>query len=567
MAPLVKKNWHLILLFSVLGLTGTLVGLFSSLISRDLVDMITGHQTAALLRTFVLLVATTIFTTVISQISQIITAKINLTMQNKIQYDLFEKILESKWEYLSSLHSADLMRRWNGDSSAIATNVLTLIPNIINYSFKLISSFYIVVKNDYTFAIIALLCLPISFLSSRLSLRKMKNANMETYATGTKLSAFNQDVFGNIQTVKALDMMSLLKHQLKDLQKENLDSSVKYQKSSAINALLLTLVSLFTTYTVYGWGIYRVWSGAISYGTMTLFISLTGSLSASISSFVQLMPTIVRLSNSIHRYRALSELPKEDFSMMEEVKDFFDTHKDTGIGLSVRDVCYSYPNGTEVFTGASFEAHPHEIISLVGPSGEGKTTMLRFLLSIINATDGQGYICAGNSTPDNSALHLPLTASVRQLIAYVPQGNTMLSGTIAANMRNVCPDASDEEIVAALKLACAWDFVEKLPEGINTPLLERGGGFSEGQAQRLSIARALLRKSPILLLDEATSALDIETEKKVLGNILSDAYPRTTIVTTHRPSVLKQCERVYSIKDKGCKLMSSDEIKELLTSF
>ena len=200
-------------------------------------------------------------------------------------------------------------------------------------------------------------------------------------------------------------------------------------------------------------------------------------------------------------------------------------------------------------------------MALVGPSGEGKTTMVRLLLGLINAKSGSAVI------KDINGISCKISSATRRFFAYVPQGNTIFSGTIADNMRMVKPDASDDEIIDALKTACAYDFVKKLPQGINSKVGERGGGFSEGQAQRISIARALLRKSPILLLDEATSALDVFTERQVLRNIMNSGYARTCIVTTHRPSVLTMCDRVYRIDSGDVSDIDEKEVNRLIKDF
>lgn len=558
-----KEHVGSILIYTVLGLSGTVVSLISSLVSRDLVDIITGHNTGALLSTFCLMIGTTLGTTFIGQISAYLSTKINLKVENNIKADIFDKFMSVEWEAISKYHSGDVVSRWSGDASRIASGILTLIPCFVNYLFSFCSALYMVCKYDASFAIFALAGIPLSLLISREAMKRMQKNNMGTYSVNAKLSSFNQETFSNVQTVKAFDMLSTYAKRLRVLQKEYVEVQLKYQKSAIANSIILTLVSMLVSYSAQGWGIYKVWSGAITYGTMTMFITLSATLSGAVNSLISLFPQVLGITNSAKRIMEIINLPMEDYSQKEEVAAFFEKHREEGVGIAIRDVTYAYPKGENVFENVYADAHPYEVIAFVGPSGEGKTTMLRYILSIIRAQQGKGYICAGDSTPETSDEYMPLTASTRQLFAYVPQGNTMFSGTIADNLRNVKEDATDEEIIEALKMACAWKFVEKLPEGINSEIQERGGGFSEGQAQRLSIARALLRKSPILLLDEATSALDIATEKEVLTNIMKDKYPRTCIVTTHRPSVLSSCDRVYSISDNRCELMNKEEIKKI----
>ena len=557
-----RHYWKAMIFYTLLGLTGTAISLISSMISRDMVDIITGHQTGLLLKTFSLYIGFSIGNIVLNQISSYFSNKISIGVDNSIKADIFEKMLCTDLESIQSYHTGDLLTRWSSDASTISNGVLSWIPNLIIYLARFISTFALVFYNDPMFALLALIGMPVSLLMSNRILKRMRNNNKQSAAMGARMSGFNQEAFSNIQTIKAFDLIRLYSHRLRELQSEYLSMRLTFQKLSMATSIILSLVGLFVSYSCYAFGIYRVWSGAISYGTMTMFLSLSGSLTGTLNQLVSLVPTAISITTSAGRLMDILNMPKEDFSHTDEVDAFKQANADDGISLRMSDFSYSYHNGTQVFEHADFTAHPHEIVALVGPSGEGKTTLLRLILSLLHAQEGTTCL-HGNTTGEE----MTLTPSTRRLFSYVPQGNTMFSGTIAENMRNVQPDATDDDIIEALKASCAWEFVKKLPNGIYSKIGERGTGFSEGQAQRLSIARALLRHAPILLLDEATSALDVATERQVLKNIMRDDYPRTCIVTTHRPTVLGVCKEVYKIRDLRCKPLNADEIRELEDAF
>lgn len=561
-----RHYWKSMIFYTILGLTGTLVSLGSSLVSRDLVDIITGHQTGELLRTFCLMVGLAVGNIFMNQISGFASNWISMKVDTEIKADIFSKMLVTDWEAITAYHTGDLMTRWNSDASTISNGVLNFIPSLIINLFKFISAFAVVIYNDASFALFAMLGVPVSILMSRTLMKRMVDNNRRSAAMNAKMSGFNQETFSNIQTIKAFDLVHLYVERLKQLQTEYISMKIDFQKMSMMTSILMSLVGLLVSYSSYGWGIYRVWSGAISYGTMTLFLSMSGTLTSTLNSLISLVPTSISLTTSAGRLMDILNMPQEDYTQDEQAGTFLKKYRDKGISLRLCGLSYTYQTGTKVFEDASIEAHPHEIIALVGPSGEGKTTMLRLILALLHPESGEAAVYADTDGGEGKEL-LTITPSTRKFFSYVPQGNTMFSGTIAENMRNVKPEATEAEIKEALQLACAWDFVKKLPDGIHSVIKERGGGLSEGQAQRLSIARALLRKSPILLLDEATSALDVTTERQVLKNIMRDEYPRTCIVTTHRPTVLNICSRVYAIRDKGCVLLKEDEIRRMVDDF
>lgn len=555
-----RHHWLAMILYTALGMVSAVVALLSSFVSRDLVDIITGHQAGALVMTFATMIGLGIGSTILNMAADFATSWISMKVSNNIQADIFEKILITDWESLTNYHTGDLLTRWGSDASNISGGVLNFIPNAIIFFFRFISAFAVVLYNDYTFAIFAFLGMPVSLLLSKTLMKRMVNNNKRSAALGAKMSGFNQEAFANIQIIKGFDLIRLYGRRLRQLQEEYVTMQMDFKKMSIWTSLLMTLIGMIVSYAAYGWGIYRVWSGAITYGSMTMFLGLSGTLTSALQNLTSLVPTAIGLTTSAGRLMDIVEMPREDYSAEPAAAEFLSAHREEGISLELNDLSYTYRTGTEVFRDACMEAHPHEIIGLVGPSGEGKTTMMRLLLSLAMPKGGEAVFRAGEDS-------IALSPATRRFIAYVPQGNTMMSGTIAENMRNVKPDATDEEIIEALKLACAWDFVEKLPEGINSTVKERGVGFSEGQAQRLSIARALLRKSPVLLLDEATSALDVTTERQVLRSIMSDNYPRTCIVTTHRPTVLTMCNRVYAIRNKQCTVLEQEEVEAMIRDF
>lgn len=558
----VRVYWKEMVFYTLLGLVGTAISLISSLISRDMVDIVTGHQTGLLLRTFCLYIGFSVGNIFLNQLSTYFSSKISIRVDNSIKADIFDKMLLTDLESIQGYHTGDLLSRWSADASSISSGILNWIPNLIIYIVRFISTLALVCYYDPAFALLALLGMPVSIMMSRRLLSRMRSNNKRSAAMNAKMSGFNQETFSNIQTIKAFDLIRLYTERLRQLQQEYLTMKMDFQKLSMMTSLLTGIVGLAVSYSCYGFGIYQVWRGAISYGTMTMFLSLSGSLTGTLNQLIGLIPTAISITTSASRLMDIMDMPKEDFSKSEAAECFRENNREHGLHLCFSNLSYTYHNGNAVFSHTDFAAHPHEVVALVGPSGEGKTTMLRLILGLLCPTSGEGYLYGADET-----VHFPICPSARGLFSYVPQGNTMFSGTIAGNMRDVKPDASDDDIIRALQQACAWSFIEKLPDGIYSKIGERGSGFSEGQAQRLSIARALLRHSPILLLDEATSALDVTTERRILHNIMQDTYPRTCIVTTHRPTVLSICSRVYEIHDKQCTVLSAEDIQRRIEEF
>lgn len=556
-----KKYKFQIVFYIFLGVLTTVMGLASSVGSKYLIDAVTGQDSGNIALIALFIVAMGLFSIGINAITTMISARINIKVNNEIQAEVFDKILVADWISMKEFHSGDLLNRLNGDVNTVASSILSWIPSLITRSAQFFGILAIILYYDPTMAVIALGSAPVMLIVSKTLMKKMRDYNKRMRQVSSDVMSFNEESFQNIQSIKAFDLVGLFSKRLRDVQQNYKDVFLDYNKFSVYTSSFMSVVGMFVAYACFGWGVYRLWTGHITFGTMTLFVQLSGQLSSSFKSIVSLVPSAISATTSAGRIMEFFKI--KDESDLEDDKAKLIQNNTQGKGLSVvlDDVEFSYNENKTVFQHADVVANPGEIVALVGPSGEGKTTMIRLLLGLINTKSGNASI------RDINGVSCKISSATRRFFAYVPQGNTIFSGTIAENMRMVKQDATDAEIVEALKAACAYDFVNRLPDGINSKVGERGSGFSEGQAQRLSIARALLRKSPILLLDEATSALDVFTERQVLRNIMNMGYARTCIVTTHRPSVLTMCDKVYKIDSGVVCDIDEKEVNMLIRDF
>ena len=547
-----------IVFYVFLGIFSTTMGLVSSVASKYLIDIITGYQTSKLAILIIVMVGSSVVSLALDSVLSRITTRLSIYINNDIQADIFDKIVDADWLSLSRYSNGDVLNRFNSDISTVSGNAINWLPSIIIAVYRFVATFLVILHYDWVMALIALGSAPFLLLISRFLIKKQREYSKKVKEMSSQLMSFEVETFYNFDTIKSFGIAPYYSKKLRWWQGKFKDVSLDYNMFSIKSNILMSVIGMAVQFAAFGYCLFRLWTHSITYGTMTLFLQQRSNLSSAFSSLVSIIPSFHNSSVSAHRIRELVELPREVH--IPESSEL-DQYAEKGFSVQMRDLRFAYVEGTDVITQSEFVAKPGEIVALVGPSGEGTTTMLRLILGLVCPQEGQAVIraCDGREVTMN--------AETRHLFAYVPQGNTILSGTIAENMRTVKEDASDEEIIQALKLSCAWDFVQKMPGGINAKVGERGRGLSEGQAQRVAIARAILRDAPVLLLDEATSALDVTTERQVLRNIITQRPNKTCIVTTHRPSVLNMCQRVYRVVDTKVTELSEEESSRMSMDF
>ena len=481
---------------------------------------------------------------------------LGIRAQNRMQQHMLDRILRSQWQGKESRHSGDVLNRLEFDVTNVVNFLTEVIPSTLSVAALFIGAFCYLFTMDRMLALITVAIIPVFIGLSKIYVGRMRKLTREVRTSDSKVQSVLQETIQNRMLIKTLESDDHMVDRLEATQSELRHNVVKRTAFSVVSNLIVNFGFALGYLVAFLWAALRMSGGTLSFGGMTAFLQLVNKIQSPARSLTKLVPQFVSVFTAAERLMELEENP------LEEQGDPIYMKSPCGIRLS--DVSFTYeeshtvnetegaPSNNEeqqhpsarragivpVINHLSFDFRPSSCTAVLGETGAGKTTLVRLILALLHAQEGSIEIY------DERHAH-PVSPLLRCNLVYVPQGNTLLSGTIRDNLRLGRLDATDEEMMEALHDACA-DFVDELPKGLDTACSEKGGGLSEGQAQRIAIARALLRNRPVMLFDEATSALDPETERQLLQNVLG-RKDKTVIFITHRPAVVDYCDQVLEV--------------------
>lgn len=458
--------------------------------------------------------------------------------QNKMQQRMLDRILRSEWHGKEKRHSGDIINRLESDVNTVVNFLTETMPNTLSVLALFFGAFFYLFSMDKFLAIAIVIMLPIFLGFSRIYIGQMRRLTRLVRDSDSKVQSVLQETVQNRMLIKTLESDDAMVDKLEDTQSELRQNVIKRTRFRLYTNFVINFGFAFGYLFAFLWAALRMLDHTLTFGGMTAFLQLVNRIQGPARNLTALIPSFVGVFTAAERLMELEENPLEEQGEPIEI--------DAPCGIKLTDVSYAYDDADEyVINHLNYDFYPGSCTAILGETGAGKTTLIRLILALLHPTRGKVEIYNANKKNE-------LSPRLRCNFVYVPQGNTLLSGTIRDNLRLGNLNATDEDMYDALHEACA-DFVKDLPEGLETQCSESGGGLSEGQAQRITIARALLRNRNIMLFDEATSALDPETEKQLLKNILAN-HDKTVIFITHRPAVVDYCDQTLKIERVRVKL-------------
>ena len=451
--------------------------------------------------------------------------------QNLMQQRMLAHILQAEWHSRERHHSGDVLNRLEIDVATVVTFLTETLPNTLSVVLMFVGAFACMFVMDHTLAVLLVAIMPVFLAVSRIYVGKMRSLTRQVRDSDSHVQSAMQETVQHRMVVKTLEAGNDMVARLESTQSELRSNVVRRTVFSIFSNLVLNLGFAIGYLIAFLWAAVRMSAGTLTFGGMTAFLQLVNKIQTPARNLTKLAPAFVGVFTAAERLIELLEEPLEPQGEPQRM--------DAPCGLLLKDVTYRYEDGTRnVIDNLSFDFAPGTCTAILGETGAGKTTIVRMLLALARPTSGNIYIY-------NKVESRELTALMRCNFVYVPQGNTLMSGTIRDNLLLGKPDATETEMWEVLSRSCA-DFVKALPLGLDTKCGEQGGGLSEGQAQRIAIARALLRNGSIMIFDEATSALDADTECRLLESLLHDNR-HTVIFITHRPAVLEYCTQTLRL--------------------
>lgn len=518
---------------TVIGLVDVACQLMWVLACKHAIDIATGIEEGSLVATGIV-IATLMLAEIASRaVSRWIHAVTGNKVRNRMRRDVFARLLRCDWLHLQKHHTGDLTNRLEGDVAGITTLMTEVIPASIVTGTQLLASFVLLFTMSPLLAVAIFITLPVCMVVSRVYVKKMRKLNRDVRDSDSRIQSVLQESLQHKELIKSLEQNDSTEQQLSHLQ-ERLQSQVASRTRFSLGAYTLIQLGFAAGYVIaFMWGVDSLADGIITYGTMAAYLQLVGLIQRPTMDLSRYVPSVVSSLTAAERLYELEDIPVEqqgDAVMFKETA-----------GVRFNDVTFRYEEDKRpILDKFTFDFPPNSCTAIVGETGAGKTTLIRLLIALINPQGGSIELYNTEERHESSTL-------TRRNFVYIPQGNSLVSGTIRDNLLMGNPDATDEEMHEALRIACA-EYVHELPDGIDSPISERGGGLSEGQAQRIAVARSILRPGSILILDEVTSALDEVTEKEMLRRLTQSKIGKTLIFVTHRPAVIDYCTQVLRIE-------------------
>ena len=521
-----------VLLFQVVGVA---ISLFYVWLSKDLVDTAVEHfqgdlQSQRIISLAIIFTLVSLSRPILTAIKSYMQSRMAVSMTNSLRQRLFDEMLKTEVDVGRKYHSGDMINRMESDVSAVTNAFCAAVPNLFWAGLQFAAAFACVLYVDLRLSLILVVLLPIAAPAGKFIMKKVRKLTLRIKSSDSRIQSHIQESIQHHTLLRTLEYTDGSSQMLGELQDENYSRNLKRIGFSIIARVLMSLAFTLGYLVAFLWGVRGLSTGVVTYGVMTAILQLVGQLQRPLLQASENLPSLLHCTASIDRLMELEDLPKE------EAEDSLMLGAPAGV--RVRNLSFQYPDGEEkVIDNLSFDFKPGSRIAITGRTGIGKTTLLKLILALSRPTSGSIELY-------DSETSVPVSVKTRCNFAYIPQGNTLFSGTVRENLLMGDRNADEERMKEVLHLAAA-DFVMDLPEGLDTICSEAGGGLSEGQAQRIAVARGLLRPGSIVLLDEFSSALDPATEEEMLSRLTAKdglCAGKTMIFITHRESILNFCD-------------------------